>query len=110
MNPTNPTNPANTMDMENIIMEIIVNSGDVRSTALEAIKTARLGDPQKARQMLKNCDAAMLKAHEFQTNLISCEVQGRCTEITLLMVHAQDHLMNALTVRDLAEQIIEMID
>ncbi|MCL1987680.1 MAG: PTS lactose/cellobiose transporter subunit IIA [Firmicutes bacterium] len=97
------------MDFENIIMEIIVNSGDARSTALEAIKTARKGNLEKARQMLIECDTAMLRAHEIQTNLIQCELCGKPTEMTLLMVHAQDHLMNALTVKELAEQIVEMV-
>lgn len=28
--------------------------------------------------------------------------------MTLLMVHAQDHLMSAITVRDLAREIVEL--
>ena len=31
-------------------------------------------------------------------------------DITLLMVHAQDHLMNAMTVRDLAQEMIAMYE
>ncbi len=28
--------------------------------------------------------------------------------MSLIMIHGQDHLMNAMTVQDLAEQMIEM--
>lgn len=50
----------------------------------------------------------MYKAHHYQTELIQAEMRGEKTELSLIMVHGQDHLMNAMTVRDLALQMIEM--
>ena len=47
-------------------------------------------------------------AHRIQTDLIQEEARGNHTEISLLLVHAQDHLMNAITVKELAEEFITL--
>lgn len=102
-----------TMDkisMEQIVMELIVNAGDGRSKAMQAIRLAKKGDLELAKEKINESSKALNKAHEFQTNLIQKESAGDHVEITLLMVHAQDHLMNAMTVRDLAQEMIYMYE
>ena len=47
-------------------------------------------------------------AHRIQTDLIQEEARGNHAEISLLLVHAQDHLMNAITVKELAEEFITL--
>ena len=95
--------------MEMIIMELVVNGGMARSQAIEAIRAARSGEFEKADQLLADCDKTLMSAHEVQTNLIQKEAAGEHMEVQLLMVHAQDHLMNAMTVRDLAGEMVEMM-
>lgn len=92
--------------MENDIMNIIMNAGNARTYCLSAIKAATNNDFDKARTLLKDAKTALTKAHKTQTKLIQSEVSGEKQEITLLMVHAQDHLMNALTIKDLAELMV----
>ncbi|STY42998.1 Lactose-specific phosphotransferase enzyme IIA component [Listeria grayi] len=53
-------------------------------------------------------DDALLEAHHSQTALIQGEARGDRTEVSLLLVHAQDHLMNAITFKDLAKEIVEL--
>lgn len=96
--------------METVIMELIVNGGNARSRAIEAIKAAKSGDLEKAREKLKEAEEALGKAHDFQTNLIQNEAAGNKTEISLLMVHAQDHLMNAMTINDMAKEFVDMYE
>ena len=38
----------------------------------------------------------MHKAHAFQTKLITEEASGNSVEVNVLLIHAQDHLMNAM--------------
>ena len=65
------------------------------------------GDFAGARELMDQADENINKAHEVQTSLIQAEVRGEGkTYISLLMVHAQDHLMNAMTVRDIVKSII----
>jgi PTS system cellobiose-specific IIA component len=40
--------------------------------------------------------------------MLTAEAQGDHAKVTLLMVHSQDHLMNAITFRDLAGEIVAL--
>lgn len=95
------------MSSEENIMNIIVNGGDARSSSLKAIKLARNGQWEEAEVLMKRAAKNIAKAHLTQTQLIQSEIRGEKTEITLLIIHAQDHLMNAITVKELASEIIE---
>ncbi len=44
----------------------------------------------------------------MQTSLIHKEARGEKIEINLLLVHAQDHLMNTLLAKDLVKSMIKM--
>lgn len=98
------------LSMEQIMMELIVNGGDARSKSMQAIKLAKKGDLEAAKEKLKEAGEALGKAHNFQTSLIQKEAAGEKTEISILLIHAQDHLMNATTVRDLAQEMISMYE
>ncbi|HAE60978.1 MAG TPA: PTS lactose/cellobiose transporter subunit IIA [Eubacteriaceae bacterium] len=91
---------------EQAIMEIIVNGGDARSACLKAIRNARKGEFAEAEQLMMRAEESLSKAHAVQTMLIQDEIRSKKNEISLLIIHAQDHLMNAMTVKDLAVELI----
>lgn len=95
-------------NLEHVIFQIILHGGNGRSAAMEALLAARQGDFEGAREKLKEAENALNEAHHIQTSLIQGEIRGEKTEISLLMVHAQDHLMNAMTVKDLAAEMVEL--
>lgn len=97
------------MELELIIMELVVNSGEARNNALEAIEAAQKQDFKLADTKMRDCEEVLSKAHAFQTKLLSQEAGGEGqTPISLILIHGQDHLMNAMTVRDLARHMIQM--
>ena len=96
--------------MEMVIMQLIVNSGNARSRAMEAIRSAKNDDMEKAKAKIAECEEALAKAHQQQTQLIQDEASGNKTEVNMLLVHAQDHLMNAITVKDMAKEFIDLYD
>ncbi|MFZ5354387.1 MAG: PTS lactose/cellobiose transporter subunit IIA [Bacillota bacterium] len=96
------------MDFETIVFTLIANSGEVRSLSMEAIHFARNGEYEKAESCIKEADEKLGAAHTIQTSLIQNEAQGSETKVTLLLVHAQDHLMNAITIKDMANEFIEL--
>lgn len=98
------------MDLEQIIFVIITSSGDAKSYCMEAMAFARNNEFIKAKEYIKKAEKELLKAHEQQTDLIQKEAGGKKTEVSLLMVHAQDHLMNAITVKDLSKEMIHMYE
>lgn len=93
-------------NLEEIIMNLIVDSGSARSYAMEAIQLAKNHDFNGAEAAFENCNEDLLRAHQVQTELIQNEAKGNKTEINLFLVHAQDHIMNAMVVRDLAAEIV----
>lgn len=87
-------------------MMLIVNAGNAKSLAMEAIQAAKNGDFAQAQEHLKAADAAILEAHHTQTHMLSAEASGEDLPLSLLMVHSQDHLMTAITFLDLAKEIV----
>lgn len=85
-----------------------MHGGDAKSHSMEAIQLAKKGEFDLAEEKLQTADEALTRAHHSQTSLLSNEAAGKKTEINLLMVHGQDHLMNAITFRDMASEVIEV--
>ena len=96
------------VSMEEIVMELVVNSGAARSMAMAAIDEAAQGDFTAASKQLEEAKNQIAKAHEFQTDLIAAEAAGNQQKMSLIMVHGQDHLMTAMVVINLAEKMIQM--
>lgn len=90
------------------IMGLIMNGGDAKSSAMEAIYAAKSADFDTANKKLIAADEALTRAHNSQTGLLTQEASGNSVELSLLMVHSQDHLMNAITFRDLAGEVVDV--
>ena len=95
-------------EMEQVVINLIVNSGSARSSAIEAIQYAKAGDMEKAEESIQQAKEAVNEAHHAQTNMIQGEIRGEKTPLNLLMVHAQDHLMTSLLCIDLAVEFVEL--
>ncbi|MGJ7911469.1 PTS lactose/cellobiose transporter subunit IIA [Neobacillus sp. LXY-1] len=97
-------------NLESIIFQIILHGGNGKSSSMEAIYAAKEGDFKTAREKLQEAVDALNEAHHIQTSLIQGEVRGEKTEVSLLMVHAQDHLMNAITIKDMATEFVDLYE
>ena len=94
--------------LELIVFEIISKGGTAKGLVYEALTKSEEGDFDKAQQLLHLADQELKEAHRIQTKLIQEEASGMHHEVTVLFVHAQDHLMTAIEVRTLAENLIRM--
>ena len=90
------------------IMGLIVNAGNAKSDAMEAIQAAKKGEFEEADEKLKAAEAALVEAHHAQTKLLTAETNGEALTITLLTLHSQDHLMTSITFNDLAKEVIDV--
>lgn len=97
-----------TQEQLEAVMGLIVNAGNAKSDAMEAIQAAKDGDFETADEKLKAADAAVVEAHHSQTGLLTEEASGKPMTVTLLAVHSQDHLMTAMTFNDLAKEVVEI--
>ncbi|WP_428945914.1 PTS lactose/cellobiose transporter subunit IIA [Pantoea sp. FN060301] len=96
------------IDLEEAVMEIIVNAGQSRSLCFEALQAARDGSIDRARSLLVEADGFARQAHKMQTRLIEQDAGEGRQPMTLIMVHAQDHLMTSMLARELSEEIIHL--
>lgn len=90
------------------IMSLIINGGNARSAAMMAIKSAKQGKFDEADNYIDQAKESLNQAHHSQTELLTLEAGGEKMEISLLMIHAQDHLMNAITVKDMAIEFVDL--
>ena len=97
-------------EMEQQIVGMISAAGDSKAKAFEALKKVKESKYDEARALLQEAREIDLEAHKIQTQLITAEMSGgeNKPEVGLLMVHAQDHLMNAILCQDLAREIISL--
>ncbi|WP_062268740.1 PTS N,N'-diacetylchitobiose transporter subunit IIA [Endozoicomonas arenosclerae] len=96
------------MDLESAVMEIIINSGQARSCAYEALSKAKTGDYQGAEEMMAQSQEAAKEAHKVQTQLIEEDQGEGKTPMTLVMVHAQDHLMTSMLAQEMVQELITL--
>lgn len=91
-----------------VIMDLIMYGGDAKSNAMEAIQAAKDKNFELAETKILAAEAALVKAHHSQTDMLVQESNGNSVTVTLLMVHGQDHLMTSMAFTDLAKEIIEV--
>lgn len=90
------------------IMGLIIHGGNAKSDAMEAIHAAKIDDFELAAKKLEESDKSLIEAHHAQTSLLTQEASGEELTVSLLAVHSQDHLMNAITFRDLASEVVDV--
>ena len=80
----------------------------VLNMAFEAISKAKEGNIEEARKLLKESKVEVNKAHRCQIELIQQEACANKTDVSLVLIHAQDHLMNTINYQMLADKIIDI--
>jgi len=90
------------------IFNIIVIAGEAKSYLFEAFELVKSGEYEKSEELVKKASETLNGAHRIQTQLITLEAQGKKNEVGILMVHAQDHLMNCILTKELITHMIQM--
>lgn len=81
-------------------------AGNVRSLAMEAIAQGRQGHFDRADLKLEEAGRALGELHLRQKALLEESLEK--PQVSMLMAHAHDHLMNAITVLDLAGEFCHL--
>ena len=92
------------------IMGLILHSGNTKSDCMEAIQLAKEGEIIAAKEKIDVANQSLVEAHHSQTALLTQEARGEKVEVSMMLIHAQDHLMNAITFRDLAKEMIDLYE
>lgn len=98
----------NTVSMEEVVLGIIIHAGNAKSKLYEALSSSKENDFEKAEEFIKEAEEEILNAHKIQTTLIQNEAGGNKTELSMLLIHSQDHLMTCMSEKNLIKEIIEL--
>lgn len=96
------------MDMESTVMELIINAGESRSMAMQALRAAKQGEWQEVDCLLQGAADAAKRAHDVQTMLIGMDEGCGKVPVNLILVHAQDHIMTSMLAREMIAELIEV--
>ena len=95
-------------ELTNAGLRVVAFSGNARSNFLEALDLAKSGKFEEADQYIKmgmeNLDFASLAQKDFLAN----EEEGSREGLDFLAIHAQDHYMTTLLLRDLINNLIDI--
>lgn len=95
-------------EMEMTTVEIVAFAGDARSKYMEALKAANDAEYEKAESLVEEGNELITEAHNTQTKLLQMEASGDPVIINFLTVHAQDHLMTTMLLRDVLKNFINL--
>lgn len=98
------------MEYQEIAFKLILSAGNAKSLALQAIASARENSIEEAYKKLQEADNELQQVHSLQFKLIQKEAAGEQNEISVLLIHAQDHFMDALLIKDMAKELILMYE
>src|SRR5690554_6383548 len=92
--------------MEQICCEMISYNGAARSAFVEAIQAAKQGEFTQADTLMADGNDKLGQGHRVHAGLLQKEASGESSEINLLLVHAEDLLMSAETLKIVAEEMV----
>ncbi|MGF7400500.1 PTS lactose/cellobiose transporter subunit IIA [Thermoanaerobacterium thermosaccharolyticum] len=96
------------MDLEQIVFEIISHAGNARSNCYEALRLSKEGNIEQAYKFIDRAKDELIETHKIQTSLLQKEANGDHQNVTLLLMHAEDHLMTAILAKELITEMIEL--
>ena len=88
----------------------ILHAGNARKLIADAYAELCEFNFDSARQKIKEAKEEALFAHREQSKIIKTESQGDTLEFSLLLTHAQDTLMSAVSEMYIAKNMIKLVE
>lgn len=88
--------------------EIVAYSGEARSKLLLAIEKAKAKEFEECKKLIEEANESLNNAHKSQTTLLQQEARGENVEIGFITVHAQDHLMTTILLKDIVNNLLDI--
>jgi len=95
-------------EIQEVAFNIILDSGNARTLVHEGFQAMREDQFKEAEEKLEEANESLIKAHNVQTKLLHDYAGGTEITIDVIMVHAQDHLMTTMTLREIALEMLMM--
>ncbi|MBL5766404.1 PTS cellobiose transporter subunit IIA [Heyndrickxia sporothermodurans] len=96
--------------IQSVAFEIILHSGSSRTMIHEAFKMMKNNEFKDAADKLEEANNELLLAHKSQTALLQQYSSGETINMEIIMVHAQDHLMTTMTLKEVASEMLYLYE
>jgi PTS system cellobiose-specific IIA component len=93
---------------EQVSFQLILHSGNARSKIIQSLRVYREGNVEEADDLLKQAEADLSISHDIHFQMVQKEASGEKTNFSMLLMHAEDHLMSTLTMKELVKEILEI--
>ncbi|WP_196594267.1 PTS lactose/cellobiose transporter subunit IIA [Pectinatus sottacetonis] len=93
---------------DQLAYSMIASAGDAQALQFKALDCAKKNDFAASQKKMQEADTLLIKAHQLQTDLIREEANGVKNEFSILLVHAQGYVNNAILNKKIIEQMIEI--
>lgn len=94
--------------MEELTLALMTHSGEARSYTMEAIAAVKQNNAAEAYDRLQKADESLGYAHLSRSALMESERVDTESRISLLLLHAQDHLMTTIVLKDIANELVDL--
>ena len=96
-------------EFESFIINVIAYSGESKKFSVQALAAAKRGEFAEAEKWLKKSHDSLKTANTNSFELMQKEVGSESFKVSLLMVHALDHLSSAEEKMESTEELIELL-
>jgi Phosphotransferase system cellobiose-specific component IIA len=98
------------VDIELLAFKMISAIGAARSMYIEGVQKAKEKQFEEAHQMIEEGMELFNEGHRQHLDLIKMEADGNLESISLLLIHVEDLLMSAETLKIMAEEFIAIYE
>lgn len=91
-------------------MQMILHSGNARSNLITALRECKENNYEKSKELLTEAEEMLSEAHKTHFHLIQKEASDESTDFSLLLMHAEDHLMSTTTMKEMIKELIQIFE
>lgn len=98
------------IDLEEMALEIITNVGTARSMYVEAVEAAKAGNFEEAHNLVAEGEKIFVNGHDAHADLVNAKIGVEELQYMFLVMHAEDQLMSAETLKIVCDELIDMLE
>lgn len=98
------------IDLEEMSLEIITNVGTARSMYVEAVESAKAGNFEEAHNLVAEGEKIFINGHHAHADLVNTQVGVEDLQYMFLVMHAEDQLMSAETLKIVCDELIDLLE
>ena len=98
------------IDLEEMALEIITNVGTARSMYVEAVEAAKTGNFEEAHNLVAEGEKIFVNGHHAHADLVNAKIGVEELQYMFLVMHAEDQLMSAETLKIVCDELIDMLE